>query len=455
MAEGWTRAAELKAEARRLWERGAIARAMIDEVLPPGSTTSGGTTGGDTAHGDMTSGGQDGEPSGASEPRFPRRLRLRRPTSRELATCFDEVRAWIREIDALVHCRVERRTLRHAELGTNTLPHAVWLDDATTAAAFAGRATELARCRRVAERLVAHDARLLNWLKRRPLRALDIETDLDRLFAVHTRMCALPRPGIHLRMLDVPGVDSKFIEARRELLGDWLDLTLAPGTIDTAHPGVRGFVRRYGYRDKPVRVRMRSLDPARPLVVAASRAGACPEMPDEVLALADLTLDAAAAARLAPTHPTVVVTENEINFLTLPEIDGTLAIFGAGYGFDELGRLDWLRERHILYWGDIDTHGFAILDELRAILPQVRSVLMDRETLLVHCALAGEEPRATRRTLTRLTPDEAHLYTELLDGTHGEWMRLEQERVGYEWAVARLRSAVTEAYHGPRLQPNT
>lgn len=36
------------------------------------------------------------------------------------------------------------------------------------------------------------------------------------------------------------------------------------------------------------------------------------------------------------------------------------------------------------YWGDLDTHGSAILDRLRAWLPQTRSFLMDRETLLDH-----------------------------------------------------------------------
>lgn len=35
-------------------------------------------------------------------------------------------------------------------------------------------------------------------------------------------------------------------------------------------------------------------------------------------------------------------------------------------------------------WGDIDTHGFAILDRLRRHFPQVRSMLMDRATLLAH-----------------------------------------------------------------------
>jgi hypothetical protein len=44
----------------------------------------------------------------------------------------------------------------------------------------------------------------------------------------------------------------------------------------------------------------------------------------------------------------------------------------------------WLRECEVLYWGDIDTHGFRILDQLRAVHPHVESVLMDEETLLAH-----------------------------------------------------------------------
>ncbi|MGI6299138.1 MAG: Wadjet anti-phage system protein JetD domain-containing protein [Saccharofermentanales bacterium] len=42
-------------------------------------------------------------------------------------------------------------------------------------------------------------------------------------------------------------------------------------------------------------------------------------------------------------------------------------IFGAGYGFDHLASASWLNQKDIYYWGDIDTHGFAILNQLRRL----------------------------------------------------------------------------------------
>lgn len=36
-----------------------------------------------------------------------------------------------------------------------------------------------------------------------------------------------------------------------------------------------------------------------------------------------------------------------------------MVIFGGADGIDRLVQIDWLRDRDIAYWGDIDTHGFA------------------------------------------------------------------------------------------------
>lgn len=68
-----------------------------------------------------------------------------------------------------------------------------------------------------------------------------------------------------------------------------------------------------------------------------------------------------------------------------------IAVFGAGYGWDTLAQAKWLAQCRIGYWGDIDTHGFAILDQLRHRFGQVESLLMDRATLMAHEALWGEE----------------------------------------------------------------
>lgn len=96
----------------------------------------------------------------------------------------------------------------------------------------------------------------------------------------------------------------------------------------------------------------------------------------------DLALDAESFARLDPKVARVFITENEINFLAFPPIENSLVIFGAGYGFEMLRKAEWLARCHIHYWGDIDTHGFAILDQLRSQFDHVESLLMDRDTLL-------------------------------------------------------------------------
>lgn len=91
-----------------------------------------------------------------------------------------------------------------------------------------------------------------------------------------------------------------------------------------------------------------------------------------------------------------------------------------------------------MYWGDIDTHGFAILDQLRARFPSARSLLMDRETMLRHKALRGKEDRPTSRDLPRLRPREAALYDDLRFNRLGSDVRLEQERIGFRWVVEAL-----------------
>jgi hypothetical protein len=100
--------------------------------------------------------------------------------------------------------------------------------------------------------------------------------------------------------------------------------------------------------------------------------------------------------------------------------------------------LPWLRAAPVHYWGDLDTHGFAILDRLRAWLPQTASFLMDRETLLAHRDRWVPEPTPTAATLTRLDTAEAALYDDLVSDRLAESLRLEQERIGWAWARDRL-----------------
>ena len=92
-----------------------------------------------------------------------------------------------------------------------------------------------------------------------------------------------------------------------------------------------------------------------------------------------------------------------------------------------------------MYWGDIDTHGFAILNRLRHHLPHARSMLMDRATLLDHRDHWTTESSPTAALLDRLDPAESALCADLISDADAPSLRREQERISFaaiEKAVA-------------------
>ena len=139
--------------------------------------------------------------------------------------------------------------------------------------------------------------------------------------------------------------------------------------------------------------------------------------------------DEFAALRLPQRR--VLVVENEASYLGLPELADTLIIFGSGIALTTLKAVTWPAEGELLSWGDVDTYGFAILDQLRTRFDHVRSILMDHHTLLAHRRQWVIEPRPTARPLLHLSDPEAELYTDLIEDRFGHHVRLEQERIRF------------------------
>ena len=385
----WTNRGELRAQLQRTWDRGKLLAETV-----------------------------------TGESSFPRRLTLKAPTSAQMADDFDAVRAWIADLRALPNYRIEMCERRHRVLGVNQVPSAVWVDSLDDALAILGKRCEFERFSALVEHTRTRRPELLDWMARKPHKALALADEWDHLLDIIDWLAAHPRPGIYLRQVDIPGVHSKFIEVHRSVLVQWLDLVLPPEVINTSARGVSGFARRYGFLDKPQRIRLRGLDPTHPLF--------------DGLVDADITLDADSFTRLQPSVSQVFITENEINFLAFPRVDDSLLVFGAGYGFEVLAQVDWLENCQVYYWGDIDTHGFAILDQLRAHVPHTRSLLMDRVTLLAFEDQWGIEETQTQRDLPRLDADECALYDDLRDNRIRSNLRLEQERIAFSWVMDAL-----------------
>jgi len=367
--------------------------------------------------------------------RFPLRLSLKSPSSADITNRFDAVRAWATELAAAGFLRIEYQELRHRVQGAQKLPTSAWVETLEDALAWLGKRGERDRfSSQVAATRQTHPA-LLPWLEKRPLQALELCADWPRLLAVVAWLARHPRPGIYLRQVDLPGVHSKFIEAHRSVLAELLDLALPAEAVDTSKTGVSQFAARYGFLEKPTRIRFRVLDPALQVVPGS----ACP----------DVSLDADSFSHLKLPVKRVFITENETNFLAFPQINDAIVIFGAGYGWDALARTQWLAHSSIHYWGDIDTHGFGILDQLRGYFDHVDSFLMDRATLDAHAAVWGYEDKPLRVDLHRLTPDESALYDDLRDKRIRAGLRLEQEHIGFQWLAHRLQ-ALLEGSTGPR-----
>ncbi|NIA00531.1 DUF3322 domain-containing protein [Massilia sp. CCM 8734] len=393
-APAWSSAATIRAQVQRLWDDGRLLAARV-----------------------------------SGEALFPLELRLRQPTVAQTGERFEEVRAWIRELDAGSTTargygyRIVWREINHRQLGRNRIPDSVVFDSDADALRLIGRQLDARRFDQIVAAAIKLFPQLAGWLARRALAVMEQSEAWERILAILEWFVAHPRPGLYLRQLDIAGVDSKFIETRKAMLAELLDLVLPPDAIDANAFGARQFEARYGLLSKPALLRFRVLDPAH-----------------AIGGLSDLAVPLAQFVALQTRVRRVFITENEINGLAFPQMPDAMVIFGGGYGVERLAGVGWLATREVFYWGDIDTHGFAILDRLRAGVPRARSILMDSAGLMAHRALWGEEDADKRFTgqPTRLARDELALFEALRDDVFGERIRMEQERLSYGWVQQAL-----------------
>ena len=333
---------------------------------------------------------------------------------------LDATRAWVHAWQGWQGAGTLQWTERRWRmLGTQRVPELLRLDDARQVAqwlddvarwdrAVARHALLVARWPALAQRL----GRLFAVLADYP------DADFERLVAALAWFEAHPASNLYLRQLPIAGLDTKWIESRKAILTELICCV-------TARPAGADFYALCGLRRAPVHVRMRILDPD----LRASVGG----IGDLAAPVADL-----ARLRIAPTH--VLIVENLQTGLALEELPGTIAFMGLGYGVDLLAQIPWLRDTDRIYWGDIDTHGYAIVDRARACLGAVRTVLMDEPTLLSHRTLWTTEPaQHGADELPHLLPAEQAVHRALRQHAWGQAVRLEQERIG--WAVAEVALA--------------
>jgi hypothetical protein len=104
------------------------------------------------------------------------------------------------------------------QIGANLIPGRAWVDGYQQAWALLGAAGEIRRLAELTEQTRAACPRLVPWLTAHPVRALALAPDWAQLLATVDWIDRRQTPGMYLRQVDVPGVDTKFIGRRRPRL---------------------------------------------------------------------------------------------------------------------------------------------------------------------------------------------------------------------------------------------
>lgn len=374
-------------------------------------------------------------------------LGLKSPTEAQVLADRAAVLTWVgdwRAVDGAHGATVDWEHRAWSRVGGQTVPVRLRLADPAALARFAGGEAATAwrslaeRARQLRERFLrggesdcSGDHGLGDGLAqvlrrhRAAIAGLD-EAGFAQVLEAAAWLAAHPGGRMRPRQMPLRGVDSKWFARHRSLVSALHTVLTGGRVLDILDPEDR--------------VRIRILGSGSVADMSGVVGGDAVTV-EGTAALAGLTDLAAPLEQIAglPLRPRLVlVSENLESMLALPGWDGVIAVHGSGYAVSVLERVEWLRDVPILYWGDLDSHGFAILHRLRRHLPQVTSVLMDEQTLVDHRDLWVREEKPHRGEFGTLTGQEARALARVR--AEGD-VRLEQERIPWEVALARLEDA--------------
>jgi hypothetical protein len=409
----WGQVSDVVDAARKLWDRGTLLRELHA---------------GADAHLDTQPDGEVGG-QGSDQPVvrqvFPLRVNLRAPSGKAMAADYANAQVWARSmVQAAAQGDFRLESIRRSAgaLGVQEIPYAAWIDTPEQALKLLpGSAQSKSRLFASALNITREYPQEIAQLFRqvalaRPFLVLEAGEHWPSLLKLSVWLRSHPRPGLHLRQVSVPGLHTKIIETHKPLLRHLFD-AVVPAEAVLTH--VNNFEERYGFAISEREVRIRSHGQILGL-----------GQMDQISVIWPLSALASWDAQAAGVRELLVV-ENKLNALTAPLAPGRLILFGAGYGVHELlAAVPWCQHIPVRYWGDVDSHGFALLSAARAVVPHLTSVLMDSETLMAHQALWVPEDKPSTAQPAHLTTDEAQCLQMLSQGPGH--VRLEQELIRFD-----------------------
>jgi hypothetical protein len=269
--------------------------------------------------------------------------------------------------------------------------------------------------------IISNIPSLKTWALQNCLWLTDKNINWNDVLKVCHYFVLTPRPDLYLRQLPIE-IHTKFIEENVTLIQSLLDFLISDHIRSVNQ---KRFAERFFLRyDEPL-IRIRFLD----------------NHQQYDYRFADISIPLSDFEKFELPSKHILITENKMNFLTLPLVPSAIAIWsGGGFNISYLKNAFWLLNKKIIYWGDIDEHGFQILHQLRSYYPHTKSVMMDRKTFDLFHVYTVDGSRNKSENLSLLTKDENELF-QFLKSSDGN-NRLEQEKIPQLYVNSCLKDSI-------------
>ena len=314
--------------------------------------------------------------------------------------------------------QVEQIQRKDRKFSMQSLPSRIVFETETDYLKFLKKEQEVADFQSAVAMIRKELPELNIWLNQNPKKVVKQLGKWDNLLRVCLYFQNNSKPNLYIRELPIH-LHTKFIEQNQGILNELLSAILPDDAINKEETD---FEKRFGLRYTAPSITIRALDKNLQVKYGISTS-------EMSILISDFESRSLQGYRF-------IITENLMNFRTLPDLSNSFAIWGMGFNVAILKDVEWLTHCQIIYWGDLDAQGFQILSQLRSYFPQTISVMMDRETFdnFQEFSVLGTVCKIAN--LSYLTPEEHDLFTDLSQQT----IRLEQEKIRKDFASCKLNS---------------
>ncbi len=302
------------------------------------------------------------------------------------------------------------------KIGPQQFPNRIYFDSETDYLKYIHKEKEYLAFKKEVSQITSRIPKLKDWVLQNPLKVIENLGEWNDLIKVCDYFIKNPRPNLYIRELPIE-VHTKFIEEKKPILKFLLNFLIE----EHINKDNEFFEIRFNLKYSEPLIRLRILDED---ISKKYFSG-----------LTDMSITKTEFNHINLSCSRVFILENMLNFLTLPPLNNSISIFGKGFQLNLLKDARWLNDKHIIYWGDIDTHGFQILSQLRSYFPQTQSLMMDSETFNMFRDFVVQGSETSVEHLNNLTPDEDRLFKYLLSTKKN---RLEQEKISQTFALMKI-----------------